>query len=74
MEAAYAERLHRWQQMAIEKIAQKLQIAPAQAVIDHGLGLNGSLAELSNDLMNIRTRIANFGRGQVTEELKRQMT
>ena len=58
--------------MAIEKIGQRLRITPAQAVVDHGLGLHSSMAELSNDLLNIRTRIANFGRGQVTEELKRQ--
>jgi hypothetical protein len=60
--------------MSIEKITQKLKTLPAQSVVDGGLGLSASQAELSNDLLNIRSRITNFGRGQVTEELKRQMT
>lgn len=71
-EAAYAERLHRWQEMARDKIRRRVQFDGARAVLDNGTGLGSSIMELGNDLINIRTRIMNFGRGQVNEELKRQ--
>lgn len=73
LEASYAERLHRWQAMAIEKIAQVAKTTPPEILLKAGLGINGSLRELSNDLLNIRTRIANFGRGQLNEEIRRQL-
>jgi len=59
--------------MAIEKIAQVAKTTPPEILLKAGLGINGSLRELSNDLLNIRTRIANFGRGQLNEEIRRQL-
>ena len=59
--------------MAIEKIAQRIVVDGAAGIIRQGsVGLAGSLPPLMSDLLNIRTRIANFGRGQVDEEFKRQ--
>ena len=72
LEAAYAERLHRWQEMAIQRIAEVARKTAPEILATAGLGIRGSLGELSNDLINLRNRIANFGRGQVNEELKRQ--
>ena len=69
LEQSYAERLFRWQQMAIERIEETVKTSSASLILATGLGLN--TVELSNDLLNIRTRIANFGRGQVTAELGR---
>lgn len=70
-EAAYAERLHRWQQTAIEKIHRAVALDGSR-VLTSGLNLYGAIPELRNDLLNIRSGISNFGRGQVNEELKRQ--
>ena len=72
LEAAYAERLHRWQEMAIQRIATAARGTAPEILITRGFGIRGSLGELSNDLINLRTRIANFGRGQLNQELKRQ--
>ena len=59
--------------MAIEKVAARVRLDGATRVLHNGLGLRGeALMILSNDLYNLRHRIANFGRGQVNEELKRQ--
>jgi len=60
--------------MMIEKIAHRLVVDTPKNMLDHGIGVASSLPELRNDLLNIRTRIANFGRGQVTAELTRQMS
>lgn len=59
----------------IEKVAERVvldSIGTKPSNIIGSLGLGSSIAELTNDLINIRTRIANFGRGQVNEELRRQ--
>lgn len=71
MEAAYARTLYQWQDRTIERIRQKVQ-AEGTRVLQGGLGLFGSLNELRNELLNLRTRIANFGRGQLHDELARQ--
>lgn len=70
-EASYAERLHRWQDATIARITRKIRVE-SEDVLRSGLGLFGSTPELRSELLNIRTRIANFGRGQLNEELKRQ--
>lgn len=75
LEAAYAERLHRWQEMTAARIAERVRLDSVNNTpsnIIGSLGIGASIAELTNDLVNLRTRIANFGRGQVNEELKRQ--
>ena len=71
LEAAYAETLHRWQDSTIQRIAAKVRVEGA-SVLQSGLPVYGSIPELRNALLTIRVRIANFGRGQVTEEIKRQ--
>lgn len=59
--------------MAIDKIGDRIRIDSGASLIrDGSVGLAGSLPPLLSDLLNIRERIANFGRGQVNEELKRQ--
>lgn len=69
---AYAERLFRWQDSAIEKIAERVRVDNGARVIETGIVPTGGLMELKADLFNLRTRIANFGRGEVAAELKRQ--
>ncbi len=63
--------MHRWQNSAIEKIGNRVRIEEGK-LLEAGLGLDGSLAGVSNDLLNLRNRAANFGRGQVNSELIRQ--
>jgi hypothetical protein len=58
--------------MTIEKIAGRVRVDGAAKVIEGGVRISGSLLALRSDLLNIRERIANFGRGQVNEEMKRQ--
>ena len=72
LEAAYAERLHRWQEMAIQNIRKQIQTSTSEDALTTGIKV-GAVSELSNDLINLRTRIANFGRGQLNQELQRQM-
>ncbi len=58
--------------MKIKRIAANVKSIPVDVLLQRGLGVAGSNGELTNDLLNLRTRIANFGRGQLNEELKRQ--
>lgn len=71
-EADYAERIYRWQEDAIQRIAERLRLDGPERALERGVGIGPGLAPLANDLFNLRTRIANFGRGQLNEELKRQ--
>jgi hypothetical protein len=71
-EAAYATKLFQWQDRTIEKILSSIKLDAGKKILEDGLDVKGGLAELKSDLVNIRTRIANFGRGQVTDEIKRQ--
>jgi hypothetical protein len=72
LEAQYAMTIHEWKQSAIEFIAQRARLDSGASVIDKGLVSLPRLRQLRNDLMNLRGRMANFGRGQVADELKRQ--
>lgn len=69
-QAAYSERLFRWQSGEIGRIEKLVREVPARLIVSAGLQ-RPSLAPLANDLLNIRERTANFGRGQVTAELGR---
>ena len=74
-EFGYSSRIFKWQDMAITRLADQIRLdsisgTPENAVERAALGR--SIMELSNDLFNRRTRIANFGRGQLNKELKKQ--
>jgi hypothetical protein len=69
-EAGYAERMHDTRTRWIEKITRQVEIDDGAGILENGLDLSDR--ELKNDLVNKRQRILNFGRGQVTKELKRQ--
>ena len=70
-ESAYAQRLLRWQDATIARIVRRVR-AEGAIVLKSGLGIHGSVPELRNELLNLRERIANFGRGQLNDELGRQ--
>lgn len=57
--------------MTIDRISQQIRVG-GDRLLSSTVKAGGSLAELTNDLLNIRMRISNFGRGQLNEELKRQ--
>ena len=73
-EAAYAERLHRWQEDVIARVKAAARKDDGAGIIANGLEFEGESSKktLSNDLINLRTKTANFGRGQLNKELKRQ--
>ena len=73
-EAAYAERLHRWQEEVTARIKKSILNDDGDEIIANGVGLDSLKSKLSNDLVNLRTRTANFGRGQLNQELKRQLS
>lgn len=58
--------------MAVERIGQALRFGIQGRTIESIVQTGAPLAELANDLMNLRSRMMNFGRRQVTDELKRQ--
>lgn len=74
LERLYASRLYEYQDMAIRRIRK---------LVAEGAGLN-KIVELNQDgffgygkrakseLVDLRERIADFGRGQVQDEIKRQ--
>lgn len=70
----YAAVLYRYTALAVEKIrrlvAEGLDAREIPGLNDDGFFGYGR--RLRGELMNRRERIANFGRGQVNEELKRQ--
>jgi hypothetical protein len=73
-EQMYAATLHKYTALAVEKI-KSLVTAGLDASQIGGLnddGFFGYGRRLRADLINRRERIANFGRGQVNQELKRQ--
>lgn len=57
--------------MKIDEIRERLTAEGPEGILAGGLNLD-RIGELKNDLVNRRGRIANFGRGQVNQELKRQ--
>jgi hypothetical protein len=70
----YAATIHRYQALAIDRI-RKMVAAGLDARELQGLNEDGFFGfgrRLRAELLNRRERIANFGRGQVTDELKRQ--
>ena len=69
--SGYSASILRWQDMKIDQIRERLLTEGPEGILSGGLNL-GALGELRNDLVNRRSRIANFGRGQVNQELKRQ--
>jgi len=70
----YAATLYKFTALAVERIA-KMVASGMDARELAGLNEDGFFGygrRLRAELLNRRERIANFGRGQVNEELKRQ--
>lgn len=75
-EGLYAERIHRWQDQAIQRVGDQIVLDSMKGDTSNSVqraGLDQSSRVLSNDLLNLRTKIANFGRAQLNEELKRSV-
>ena len=73
-EQMYAAVLHKYTALAAGKI-RKMVAAGLDAREVPGMNSDGFFGygrKLRGELLNRRERIANFGRGQVNEELKRQ--
>lgn len=72
-ENGYAASIHRATNEYIGMVADRLRFDSGVSILQSGQAPPMRVGPLMNDLLNRRHEIANFGRGQVTDELKRQI-
>jgi hypothetical protein len=70
----YSAVLYKFTALAVEKIGSMVAegLSPTELMGVNEDGFFGFGRRLRAELLNRRERIANFGRGQVNEEIKRQ--
>ena len=71
----YAAVIYKFTALAVDKIAKMVAegLSPKELMGVNEDGFFGFGRRLKAELLNRRERIANFGRGQVNEEIKRQL-